>query len=290
MRKYKRIYVEVTNVCNLSCDFCPENKRSPGFISVAGFEYTLKKISPYTNTIYLHVMGEPLLHPDLGELLDKAYIHGFRVNITTNGTLIKKSKDILINKKSLKLVNFSLHSFDSNETLDSNNYFEDIFDFIRASQQEKRIMISLRLWNAEDMEKGEYKSHETLKRLEKEFCIDYNLEKRFMNERSLRLSPNVILSKASRFDWPDMESENTGDSGFCYGLRNQFGILVDGTVVPCCLDSKGSINLGNIYKTEMADIINSGRALNIYNGFSKRKVVEDLCKRCGYRKRFNMTE
>ena len=74
--------------------------------------------------------------------------------------------------------------------------------------------------------------------------------------------------------------------GTCYGLRRQLGILVDGTVVPCCLDQDGIINLGNIFNEDLENIVSSDRAKEIVTNFRNNKLKEDLCKRCGYIKKF----
>ena len=82
------------------------------FISVEDFSKRLDQIKPHTDYIYLHVKGEPLLHPKIGQLLDLSHEKGFKVNITTNGTLINKEREKLLNKPALRQMNFSLHSFD----------------------------------------------------------------------------------------------------------------------------------------------------------------------------------
>ena len=87
------------------------------------------------------------------------------------------------------------------------------------------------------------------------------------------------------FDWPNINDEKE-DEGTCLGSINQFGILVDGTVVPCCLDVNGDINLGNIFESNLVDIINSQRVKYMQEGFKNNKLIEDLCKSCRYRKRF----
>ena len=123
MKKYKRVYIEITNVCNLSCSFCPLTKRAKSFLDEEKFVHILNEVSPYTDYIYLHLMGEPLLNPGLEVFLEEAYKKGVKVNITTNGTLLKKNKEILLNSKSLRQVNISLHSFEAN---DSKITFENI--------------------------------------------------------------------------------------------------------------------------------------------------------------------
>ena len=72
------------------------------------------------------------------------------------------------------------------------------------------------------------------------------------------------------------------EDGTCYGLIYHIGILVDGTIIPCCLDSRGDINLGNIYENNLDDILMSERVKNIINNFKNNKKCEELCKHCKF--------
>lgn len=293
MKKFKKVYIEIGNICNLSCDFCPETKREKEFMEVETFTKILDQVKPHTDYIYFHVKGEPLIHPQLGKLLDVSYEKGFKVNITTNGTLISKAKEKLINKPALRQISFSLHSFDGNH--DENEYFEErrayfneIFDFVKAAR-ETPLLISLRLWNLEkdnELNKANGRNQELLTMIEREFKLDYKIEEKILPGRGIKIADKVYLNQDHEFKWPDLKEEEDDGIGFCYGLRDQAAILVDGTVVPCCLDGEGIINLGNIHQTSFTDIIASKRAQNIYDGFSRRKALEELCRKCGYRKKF----
>ena len=107
------------------------------------------------------------------------------------------------------------------------------------------------------------------------------------NARGIKLRDKIFLEWGERFEWPDSEAEVKGSRFFCYGLKDQFGILSDGTVVPCCLDSDGVINLGNIFTEDIDSILNSERALKMTECFAHGTASEELCKRCGYAQRFS---
>ena len=107
MKRFKKVYIEITNVCNLSCNFCPKTKRESGFLSVDKFKKVINEVKEYTDHVYFHLMGEPLLNKDLAEFLDICAENNLKVNITTNGTLLNKQKDVLLNAKSLRQVNIS---------------------------------------------------------------------------------------------------------------------------------------------------------------------------------------
>lgn len=287
MARFKRVYIEITNMCNLSCDFCPKTKRKMRFLEVDEFVHILNQIKPFTKYIYFHLMGEPFLNPNLQQFLEISKKEGFYVNITTNGTLINKVKDVLIKSDSIRQINYSLHSFEANnEEIDFNTYLNNILDFIDSC--EGKFINALRLWNLDDDKiKGKNKkNNDVFEIMEKHFKLDYNLRGKIFKDKKVKLKDKIYLNTAKKFEWPDINRDIINCEGFCHGLRDQVGVLVDGTVVPCCLDSEGNIPLGNIYNKPFEQIINSDRATKIYTGFSERKVVEDLCKRCGYRKIF----
>lgn len=291
MKRFKKVYIEITNICNLQCKFCPKANRKPKFIRTSEFSYILDEIREFTDYIYFHVKGEPLLHPNIDELLDISYSKGLKVNITTNGTLLSKVKEQLIGKPALRQINISLHSFDGNDGMNSkNDYLDNIFEFIESAKEDKSLIIALRLWNLSEnnfLNKEIEKNREILNRIQQEFNLSFKIEDMINPHRGIKIGENIYLNQDSEFIWPDLKNDAFGDRGYCYGLRDQIGILVDGTVIPCCLDGEGKIALGNIFDQKLSEILSNERATKIYDGFSKRMVVEEMCKKCGFRTRFN---
>ncbi len=284
MKKLKKIYIEITNVCNMNCSFCPKTKRKPEFMTVNNFSNIISKIKPYTDFVYLHVMGEPLLHPNIGEILDVCQEYGIQANMTTNGTLIEEKGDIILNKKALRQINYSLHSFPANTVNFTNEeYLKRIFDFIDKTDIEGRIINCLRLWN---MESSLFSENETTFRLLKEKFSLSEIEIRQTDRNGIKLKDRVFLQQDKVFFWPDINRKPQFFKGKCFGLKSHMGILVDGTVIPCCLDSCGDINLGNIFECDFDNIINSERACKMKNGFSQNRRIEQLCTTCGWN--FNM--
>jgi radical SAM protein with 4Fe4S-binding SPASM domain len=295
MKRFKRIYIEITNVCNLSCDFCPKTSRPTAFMTPDAFNIVLDKAAPFTDYIYLHLLGEPLLHPNLSEILNICYEKKIKVNITTNGTRIDKVGNVLLNAPSVRQINYSLHSFEANDYAESiDNYINKILDFILLSKEKTSIISALRLWNlppsgAEgNADAPSTKNLQIYNIIAKRFDISEDFKHKLLEQGGIKLMDRVYLNLSHRFSWPDKNISLLSDTGFCYGLRDHIGILVDGTVVPCCLDNEGTINLGNIFEKDLSDILESKKALDLFNGFSKREVVEDLCKKCGYRHRFSL--
>ncbi|MDU6295769.1 radical SAM protein [Clostridium celatum] len=289
MTRFKKVYIEITNVCNLSCNFCPKTNRKYKFMGKEEFLHILKEVKPFTDHIYFHLMGEPLLNENIDYFLEESYKNHLKVNLTTNGTLLKKVEDKLINSKALRQINISLHSFEANEkTVELEDYINNVTDFITKARSNSDIICAIRLWNMDnnDLKGANGLNSDILKMLEENLELDFSIGEKLQETNRIKLKDKVYLNMAEKFEWPDIQIDSLGEEVFCHGLRNQIGILVDGTVVPCCLDSEGNINLGNIFEKSMKDIVEDKRTRDIYDGFSRRRAVEELCKKCGYATRF----
>lgn len=273
MKRFRKVYLEISNICNLHCSFCPGTKRPLNAMTEQEFTLLLTKLKPYTDYLYFHLMGEPLCHPQLKRFLDLAGEQEFKVILTTNGTLLDRHRDMLLNAPGLHKANISLHSFEANEIGTSlQQYLAGCFSFAQAA--EGRKIVTFRLWNQGGADE---KNAEILE------CLTGFFPKPWATEsRGIHLGDKIYLEYGDKFDWPDLKADEGTDKIFCYGLRDQIGVLCDGTVVPCCLDHEGDIPLGNLLAQDLDEILNSDRAQAIYNGFSNRKACEPLCRRCGY--------
>ena len=277
MKRFNKIYLEISNLCNLSCAFCPGTKRRKHAMTVEEFSALLPKLRPYTDFLYFHLMGEPLLHPYLGEFLRLAGDAGFRVILTTNGTLLPRQQELLLSSPALHKVNISLHAFEANDlAVPFAKYLRGCFAFGKAA--EGRVLTVFRLWNQGG---ADTKNQEILDTMKQFFPQPWTVER-----KGTRLGNRVYLEYGDKFEWPDLSAEDGGDRVFCYGLRDQIGVLCDGTVVPCCLDHEGDIALGNLFRQDMDEILASPHAQAIYQGFQNRSASEELCRKCGYARRF----
>ncbi len=263
MKYMKKVYIEITNNCNLDCNFCIKNTRKSMFMSENNFKVILSKLKNTTNYLYFHVMGEPLLHPFINEFIDIATNNNYFVNITTNGYLIKR----IINNKNIRQINISLHSFDIKYNKSLNDYINDILEV--AEYLKEYTYINYRIWVNSPYKK------EIIKLLEDKY--DTTITKH------TKLHHNTYIDFDSEFIWPDLANNYYNEVGTCYALRDHLGILVDGTVIPCCLDSKGIINLGNIFEYNIEDIKRSERYKKMLQGFRNNKKCEELCKHCRFK-------
>ncbi len=273
---YNKVYIEITNICNMKCSFCHGHKRAPRRMSTDEFSLILDKLTDQTKYVYYHLMGEPLTHPNLAEFIKLAKDRGYKSIITTNGTLLKSRGDEILSAGVHK-VNLSLHSFENGSDEEHTQYVRELAQFSKLAAEQGTIVV-FRLWN-KGADGG--LNENSLKTLKKEISGVWS-----ENSRGIKIRDNTYLEWGERFEWPDENAEIKGNKFFCYGLKDQFGILADGTVVPCCLDSDGIINLGNIFNEDIESILNSKRALDIVDGFKCGKASEELCKKCGYAQKF----
>lgn len=275
--RFRKVYLEISNICNLSCRFCPGTRRARKAMTEAEFSVLLPKLRPYTDYLYFHLMGEPLLHPKLERFLQLAGAYGFKVILTTNGTLLKKQQTMLLRSPALHKINISLHAFEANDlTVPFEAYLSDCFAFGQAAAGKKLVVY--RLWN----NGGENaQNQQILDAMHRYFPGNWVQER-----LGTRISDRTYLEYGDKFDWPDLTAAEGDSCVFCYGLRDQLGILCDGTVVPCCLDHEGDLALGNLLAQDMEEILQSSRAKAIYDGFSNREAAEELCRKCGYARRF----
>ena len=273
---YNKVYVEITNLCNMNCSFCHGHSRAPRRMSKEEFALILDRLAGHTKYIYYHLMGEPLTHPLLPDFIRMAGEHGYKSIITTNGTLLPRRGAELLSAGVHK-VNLSLHSFENGTEEDHIRYIRGLADFAKSAAEAGTI-VSFRLWN-----KGcdDGKNDFALRVLKEQIGGEW-----VKNSRGLRIRDKIFIEFGERFAWPDSNADIQGSRFYCYGLKDQLGILSDGTVVPCCLDSDGVINLGNIFCEDLHDILHSKRATDMVAGFQCGKASEELCRRCGYAQRF----
>ncbi len=287
-KRFKKVYIEISNVCNLQCSFCPEVERDKRFMEPALFKKVAMAVAPLTDEVCFHLMGEPLLHPEFDAYVNFCDTLGLRVNLTTNGILLKPERAKALLSPALKQINFSLQSFESNfPEADNSDYLQKIFQFTEHALVERPdLYINYRLWN-HGATGAETSNDVMLQKIRQGLGVDFHNGSDIRWNKSVKIKGRLYLHFDSRFQWPHPSQPPRSTQGFCYGLSSHIGILADGTVVPCCLDKEGVISLGSCGTQHIDDILQSPRAKSIQEGFTQGILVEDLCQKCTFISRFD---
>ena len=269
-----KAYLEITNACNLACDFCHGTKRAIRYMTKEEFTMAASRLRSFADYLYFHLMGEPLLHHGMSDFLKIAGEMGYKVILTTNGTLLERMRDILLCAPALHKVSISLHAYEANKMgILLERYLASCFDFCADAAAVGKIAV-MRLWNIGGKDSLNEKILE---------AMHTRFDGEWAKTRSgYRICDHVYLEWGEKFDWPDPDANDFGGDHSCYGLRDQVGVLSDGTVVPCCLDADGNIPLGNIFESDIESILSSPRALALKESFERHKITEDLCRRCAF--------
>ncbi|MBP9679829.1 MAG: SPASM domain-containing protein [Bacteriovorax sp.] len=288
MEKFKRVYIEISNICNLQCSFCPVVDRDKLVMGLELFEKIIVQVAPFTEQVCLHLMGEPLAHPQFLEIVKICEKYQVKINLTTNGILLNRYKELLSESAAFHQINFSIHSFKDNfKDKSIIPYLLDILNFTKlAYERRPELYINYRLWNIFETTTQNESNKEILASIAHFFGIEIKEDIDVGSIKSKRIWNRTYLHFDSRFEWPHPLMPIQSQKGFCHALSSHIGIHADGTVVPCCLDKEARLHLGNCSSKSLEDILNGVRARTMREGFAQKKLAEDLCQRCTYIKRF----
>lgn len=276
--KIKRIYIEITNICNLTCSFCSTHHRENKMLSLDEFSSIIQDVKQYTKYIYLHVQGEPLTHPDFNKILYICDENEMQVQLVTNGTFLYKYLDIY-SHPSLRKISISLQSIEY-QSVNLEDYMHTLITFIDYSATFKHPIVEVRFWRND-----QYDLPKTKK------CMDI-LNKKYtlsLTERNnhYRIKENIYVDFDHMFSWPDLENMPLEKNGTCLGAKTQIAILSNGDVVPCCLDTDAHVLLGNIFKNDLNTILHDEPYKKLVKEFNDHNIENPFCLRCTYRLRFS---
>ena len=304
------VYIEITNVCNLNCSFCPCRKDSSDnpqgkrdFMSSELFERCIAESATVAENVYFHVLGEPTLHPGFGLFLKKLESTPLKLNLTTNGTTIARTGKLILASPAVRQVNFSTHAYAELPPEIASRHLQDVLDFCKLANAERPDMyINLRLWNVGD-DASDAWNQTMISKVNEAFGNassgaeprqQISLEHFCSRHKSFPVVGRIYLHQDSRFEWPELD-ERTGKAlqtrderiaGTCRALDTHVAVLHDGRVVACCLDHSGQITLGHIADQSLAEILESPAAKSLREGFEKHELRHPLCQSCTFCKRF----
>ena len=270
--KFNKVYIEITNICNLHCSFCSEILKEQREMTIDEFKHVIKQVKNYTKIVYLHVKGEPLCHSHFDEILNICQEEGMRVQITTNGTLLNKKLPILKKYDCIHKLNVSLHS---------QNEMKDYFTSVFQSCDDLHTYIIYRLWTLKQNEIDKDSLH-----IIDELCLHYHLnddmKNHLLHDKTTKLTDKIYVDKDNEFVWPDLKNEPLNQKQYCHALKTHIAILSNGDVIPCCLDSNAVLKLGNIFEEDLETILSKEKTKALRKQFTDRKITEPLCLRCGF--------
>jgi len=287
--KFYRIYIELTNVCGLRCSFCPTKALPNSTMDLEFFESLIKEAKGFTREIACHVVGDPLTLSNLEAYLDIIAKYQMKAMLTTSGYFMKKQTFETLFHPAVKQINVSLNAFNKNDTsITFEQYMQPILKLCHEKiKQKKELFINLRMWNLDEIMSEAKFNQELFELLEKAFDVTLDLKSLDPQEKkSIRLDNKVLLHFDNYFEWPSLKNKNYGH-GTCQGLDSHIGILANGDVIPCCLDSDAVMKLGNIKEQSLKEIVYGKRATAMREGFKIRQCSEEMCLKCSYKDRFN---
>ncbi|MCT7603789.1 SPASM domain-containing protein [Aliarcobacter butzleri] len=290
MKRFRKVHIEITNICNLKCTFCPPKILPNKTMTLDKFDKLNLELKEFTTELAYHIVGDPLVLSNLDEYLNISSKHNLKVNITTTANNInKKHYETLLNP-TIKQINFSINSYNANSHKKSlDEYLEPIIEFVKFAQKQKHeYFINFRIWNLDEKNSAKEFNLKVFNKINEAFDTNIDIEDVYKNRpKNIRIDRKIFFNFDEYFNWPNLENKEVSKTGFCYGLDSHFGVLSNGDVVPCCLDKDAIINLGNIEDNSLKNILTSKRVKDIQNGFKKDILVEELCQKCEYRTRFD---
>ena len=278
-KAFRAAYLELANVCNGNCPFCPGTTRGPRFMERGLFQRLASETASLAEIAYLHVMGEALLHPEFPDLMRDAADRGLAMGLTTNGTLFAAPNAEALFAGDFRQINVSMHSGLSD------GHLEEILAFTaEALRRLPHVRVNYRFWNLGT--EASSSAAECLARIGEYFgtvCEIPGTGK----PAALHPAEGVSVHFERPFDWPDLHAFPVPGPAFCHGIRRQFAVLADGQVTACCLDRDGAILLGDANREPLRTILSGSRANAMRRAFFRGCVSEELCRRCRYRTRFH---
>ncbi|MGN8412500.1 radical SAM/SPASM domain-containing protein [Helicobacter pylori] len=276
---FKKIYIELSDICGLQCSFCPNPKNIRGVMPLELFEKVCKEAAPLTQMITLHVLGDPCKLKNLKHYLSTAKRFSLKVDLVTSGVYLHNFETLL--QDAIYQISISLDAgLDAHNKLNQHRYIQKILEFCRYKcEKNSEVFLNLRIQDS-TLDK-----HQNLIKpfLESFECVSLEGLK---TQGRARLFKKSFLNIQKTFKWPSLNAPNPLNQEskipYCYGLIKQIAILSNGVVVPCCMDTQAHINLGDLNHMPLKDILNSQKAMAIKTHFLKGEALEPLCQNCSY--------
>ncbi len=280
-----RLWIELTNVCNLNCVMClsksiPKSER--GFMDFNLFKKIIDEAAGFVYDAYLHHRGESLLHPDIFKMIKYAKERKISTRLHTNATLLTEEKSYLLLNSGLDFLSFSFDGYDKEtyEGIRRGGPFEktlaNIIEFLKMKQDRKKSS-PFTVLTVIDFSSKKKKNLNQEKKKKKEFLSHFNS------------APLDALRVRRPHNWGGEYSVNGGSlnrgllRGFvpCTFLWYALAIFWDGIVVPCPQDFFGKLALGNVNQNSLVELWNSKKEKFLREKMTRNDYkVLSPCNKC----------
>lgn len=268
-KTFRRSFIEITNACNLACAFCASSARPRREMATAEFESAARQAGDLAEMISPHLLGEPLTHSRFPDILCICSRLGLKVNLVTNGLLLRTFPNSLYAEKCLSQISISLHALSSLPPERREAGLEALAAFALAKPQGLTVGFRLRSAGEDDFYRLAVKTLLTAFKTSARPGADH-----------VKLASGTFLNFGGVFNWPGAAGGRPRRG--CLGLRHHFGILSDGRVVPCCADFDGALALGSINDSPLSEILSSPAALSLRNSLAGNNAMPPFCASCGF--------
>ncbi len=317
----KRVHIELTNVCEFNCVFCPKSlmKRPFGYMERGLAVRIVDEIAEngICEKVTFHVMGEPTLHPQFFEILGHTLERGVKVGLTTNGAALGGSTGKRLLDYPLHQIDISLQTPDAesfklrkSRMLSFDSYLHGILTFFRAYKSKwPETTFKFRFLNTRFRKKGlerkvgPVKVISSTEELRSTFqywagtiydILGVEPEKRRFAQKGIEslvshkwnvveVCPGVHFETYVLEDWGNaFDGARVHDAwgGYCFGMRDHFGILYNGDVTLCCVDFDGNTTVGNLKNGSLREVLSSDEVGRIVKGFRHLQLVHPYCRHC----------
>jgi radical SAM protein with 4Fe4S-binding SPASM domain len=260
------LYIEPSNRCNLSCSFCPQSlddyeERSGGRMDIDMDLYRkviaeVSTFDPRPKSIKLYFLGEPLLHPEIQEIMTLAVSVCDRVEVTTNGLVLTEKKAQAILDSGIHYLRVSVYLYEGIRTDIVRRNVERLRD-MRNNQRKSRPFISAKVFGQKERDMIEP----------------------YYSSITDEITCETMHSFAS--DFVNISQQPKGKASACPYPFYTLVVKSNGDVVPCCVAWEGSLVVGNAKTESLLDIWHGDKLASIHRDhLMGNRSKYTACKSC----------